>query len=202
MLRGDLLRLDNTQCVDNYGKTFQTVHGSLVLMANDGNQTGFPLPHQVPVFDPDEPEQYGRQLPYSWVLNHPTNADNLSVVYRRMPDWKVRNYDIDHCLAEMAPQECKLEYSLPLAVGVIIANCVKVLLLTGIPVFISDTPLLTMGDAVSSFLTKPDKSTKGQCLLSLEEVEQPDGVPLRYRKECRFWASGVSKLRWATCFLA
>ncbi|KAI9929759.1 hypothetical protein AWENTII_009530 [Aspergillus wentii] len=65
----------------------------------------------------------------------------------------------------------------------------------------ADVPILTTVDAVASFMRKPDKSTKGQCLLSKRSAYKTAPGSWRYNKNPRRWGSAVSFQRWAICLL-
>jgi hypothetical protein len=45
-----------------------------------------------------------------------------------------------------------------------------------------DFPLVTLGDAIASFLEDPDLTTKDMCLLSKEEIEKAWSKPRTPRK--------------------
>jgi hypothetical protein len=40
--------------------------------------------------------------------------------------------------------------------------------------YVPDEPLITVGDAIASFLEKPDPTTKHMCLLSIHDVRKKD----------------------------
>jgi hypothetical protein len=40
--------------------------------------------------------------------------------------------------------------------------------------YVPDEPLITVGDAVASFLEKADPTTKGMCLLTIRDVRKGD----------------------------
>jgi hypothetical protein len=65
---------------------------------------------------------------------------------------------------------------------------------------IRDEPLITMGDAVASFLEKSDPTTKNMCLLSIRDV-RTRGYQVGAREwlnERLKWKDVVSKKRRAT----
>ncbi|KAL3457959.1 hypothetical protein BJX64DRAFT_292622 [Aspergillus heterothallicus] len=81
-------------------------------------------------------------------------------------EWKVSVHTVKSCQAERVPQHFRLQYSLPLTIAVIVANLIKAVVLCYMSFSRSDPPLLTTGDAVASFLHRPDCFTLGKCLLS------------------------------------
>ncbi|OJJ34834.1 hypothetical protein ASPWEDRAFT_39931 [Aspergillus wentii DTO 134E9] len=81
-----------------------------------------------------------------------------------------KTYSFDGCLSLEADQYCQLFFSLPLALVVIGCNVIKVLCIFFAARIERAETLLTVGDAVSSFLTKPDLTTKGMCWVSRSDM--------------------------------
>ena len=89
-------------------------------------------------------------------------------IVEKGPRW----YPIQDCLAIKAPEYCQLLYSPPLCIVVTLTLLVKV-----IAIFFAarvdhslSAPLLTTGDAVASFITRPDKTTERLCWISSADV--------------------------------
>ena len=84
-----------------------------------------------------------------------------------------RDYHVSHCLSKDATQRCQLLFSMPVALIVLACNCIKVvcMFLSAKSVHRRDV-LLTVGDAVASFLTRPDPTTRGRCLLSRTDIKR------------------------------
>ncbi|PLB52255.1 hypothetical protein P170DRAFT_350349 [Aspergillus steynii IBT 23096] len=185
--KNELFRLDNDECLDNYGQFFQTKYASVYLVTNASVEI------QVVGAGNTTSDDFA-----SWVASN--YSGNITAAREDLPRWMVAGRSIDHCLVEEA-RICKLGYSLPLTLVVISMNACKALLLLGAAYLLRDTPLLTIGDAIGSFLTAPDISTKGQCLLSKQEVRDPDNADIRYYQGRRFWASAASVTRWLVCLI-
>ncbi|KAK2805543.1 hypothetical protein FQN50_006169 [Emmonsiellopsis sp. PD_5] len=79
-------------------------------------------------------------------------------------------YTIDHCLSQTVEDRCQLIFSLPICLIVIICNMIKV----GCMFLAANDDrkdiFLTIGDAMSSFLKKPDSTTAHRCYLSRTSV--------------------------------
>ncbi|PYH41650.1 uncharacterized protein BP01DRAFT_426147 [Aspergillus saccharolyticus JOP 1030-1] len=88
---------------------------------------------------------------------------------------------VSHCLVDESRQRCQLLFSPPIAIVVIICNAIKLsCMMIAVRTRRRDL-LLTTGDALASFLTRPDPVTRGQCLLSRAEVA----------RGLRFWGSSA-----------
>lgn len=77
---------------------------------------------------------------------------------------------MSHCLTEKAEQRCLLSFSPPIAIAVIICNATKFVCMLLTARAKRQDLMLTVGDALASFLTRPDLTTRGRCLLSTAEM--------------------------------
>nr|ADO29932.1 hypothetical protein PP110 [Penicillium paxilli] len=122
-----------------------------------------------------------------------------------------RKIKVDYCLNLRTSEECRLFYHLPIALAMIICNLIK-LVCIGILLRIERRNLiLTMGDAISSFLQRPDPTTKQWCTLSAQFIAEEKKYPWHsenksFEKEDPwspgphpgFLPSGKNMKRWAT----
>lgn len=123
-------------------------------------------------------------------------------------------FKVEYCLAMEMESHCKVRYSAVFMILAIVSNSIKTGILLYIWLWSSDVPLLTIGDAIASFLCRPDPHTHGACLLTAHTVKSIDlDLPLKhppaetlyklgpmeFTETRRNWASGASKRRWALC---
>jgi hypothetical protein len=80
-------------------------------------------------------------------------------------------FPVDYCLSEVAEPHCKLQFVPAIAVLVTVLNLCKAVLIFYVAFGTTEEPLLTMGDAVASFLEHEDPTTKDMCLLTVHEVK-------------------------------
>jgi hypothetical protein len=81
-------------------------------------------------------------------------------------------FEIDHCMSETGDETCTLQYSSTVMIIIIVCDFVK-LVVTSITLRTSlkieqdpaNRELTTLGDAIESFLTVPDLTSVGRCLL-------------------------------------
>ena len=90
------------------------------------------------------------------------------------PSRERSNITIDYCLAEPSPlPECTVSLSQTLLAVVVVFNAVKATcFLATLQVCTSNSPLITIGDAISSFLERPDPLTRGHGTLPPREINQ------------------------------
>ena len=77
---------------------------------------------------------------------------------------------IEYCLAEPRKEHCKVNISVSLLWIVVVCNTLKTLSLLTVALSASFEPLATVGDAISSYLRRPDPSTEGLGPLSAEDI--------------------------------
>ncbi|KAJ5150526.1 uncharacterized protein N7500_010715 [Penicillium coprophilum] len=132
-----------------------------------------------------------------------------------------QSYSIDHCMTLPAKETCQLFFSPPICLVVIGCNIIK--LICALLAAREDRKdiFLTTGDAIASFLTKPDPTTVGACLLSgplvnkkahgwrkykgrerkyLDPLDPKQEIPLRLPSRKR-WCQAASISRWVYTIL-
>lgn len=132
-----------------------------------------------------------------------TNGQQL---YGWWNDFSVYDTDNTYCLVSHRAVRCDLLFSLHILVIISVVTAVKSALMASV-LYVQTLPLITVGDAIASYLTRPDLTTKYMCLMSKEDTNwlrqqdkahttrwKSDGVPpmmrhgldaLRYKIWCR-----------------
>lgn len=115
---------------------------------------------------------------------------------------------IEYCLAQSFPGQCTVRMSTWILEAVIACNAAKLLCLL-ILGFCRYEPIATIGDAIASFLQRPDVSTIGAGALSSIQVKRhwqessviknPQAGPFRRKK--RRWGKAVEAWRWISCLV-
>lgn len=67
--------------------------------------------------------------------------------------WQPYGNRVDHCLAEQIGDRCKLQFSFTIAVLVIVLNMVKAAVMCLAALGVRETPLMTIGDTISTSTT-------------------------------------------------
>ena len=144
--------------------------------------------------------------------------------------WRSNGWDIKYCLSEPVKGKCSLNFTLSIVVIVIICNVGKSLLMFLVAFGIKDNPLITIGDAVDSFLNSNDPTTNEMCLISKDTIKTKecehyhrglidfneeafsgkmghslsiDGKadPIKYQPSVKRWFNAASGPRWWGCAL-
>lgn len=104
-----------------------------------------------------------------WAKNteiHDTGfACSLEIVNPPLP-----GFSVDYCLSQKVDEKCQLLFSLPMCLTVILCNIVKIVCMLMTAHDDRKEIFLTVGDAISSFLRRPDMITKDRCLLSRRNI--------------------------------
>lgn len=121
-------------------------------------------------------------------------------------------YPVKECLIIKAEEHCELLYSPVICVVIMLTACVKVtaMYLAARVNKSRPPPLLTVGDAIASFMARPDPTTKNQCWMSGRQVRKGhwnsktdpyDEVNYRYLGKRKRWFRAATPFRWAITLL-
>ncbi|KAL2823960.1 hypothetical protein BJY01DRAFT_169418 [Aspergillus pseudoustus] len=102
------------------------------------------------------------------ILGHEARCINVPMERDLLPD----TYPVDHCMALRTEETCQLFFSPPICLVVLGCNLIKLLCTLFTARDSRKDLFLTIGDAIASFLTRPDRSTEGACLLSKPLVDK------------------------------
>jgi hypothetical protein len=97
-------------------------------------------------------------------------STSISSVVADAQHWTPNGYPAKYCLSEKVPGTCGLNLNLVIMLVVTICNLGKVIAMLHAAFGIRDEPLITVGDAIESFLVTPDRFTEGKCLTTKEKV--------------------------------
>ncbi|PUU77977.1 hypothetical protein B9Z19DRAFT_1143995 [Tuber borchii] len=113
--------------------------------------------------------------------------------------------EITGCTSERTTEKCKVQFSLGIMIVVICCNLVKACCMVMAVVRSREPTLVTLGDAVDSFLEIPDTTTMGICFADRRFIEREwrrgwrTGPRQWKQKGVQRWWTSVSKTRWITC---
>lgn len=203
--------LTNEECINSYHKEWLLDRSDFLAVssANQENQSllaqfyskseintgrvGYAWTCSVGIIDPNYGSS-GFSLPNQKYCS-PQPAHNLTIM----------RYPIDYCLSKREPESCKLQFSLRIIIVVISCNLVKALCMGLALWWRSSSPLLTLGDAVASFLDEPDENTVGNCLAEkyrfrrhyfhFDDKRLADG-PKEWKSKRYLWFQSAGPWRW------
>ncbi|KAF4343996.1 hypothetical protein FBEOM_2040 [Fusarium beomiforme] len=93
---------------------------------------------------------------------------------------KYRVMQVDRCYSEKYEAPCRLSIANSLLLIVCIMCLFKTVLcflVLKLRVWGNDNPLMTPGDAIASFISRPDEETKGMCTLTMRDLRKTSKPP-------------------------
>lgn len=227
-------RLSNIDCIREYAESIQTKRGNVLLVTADDRMPtpnvtakGTPINiYSVNVFRAQLAQFPDNAINlYNWICSgYPDMiASSLDLpcstfidgVKSASDNWRVSGkgynkstespiYPVDYCLSEKSEPRCKVQFALSIAILVTILNFFKAILIFYTALGTKENPLMTMGDAVASFLEREDETTKGMCLLSVRDVKTHDQYfpagPKAWTGERRHFKDVTSRTRRTVTF--
>ncbi|KAL9092893.1 MAG: hypothetical protein Q9165_004311 [Trypethelium subeluteriae] len=216
-------RLDTDDCISAYGQSFQTARSDVVLVYENGinisdgtawNDGGGLLTLESTYIeeggtDPTEqfswmcPDHHGEDLEISdlplcssEIPHIKTDAGNWAPFYGAV---------VSYCLSKPQPELCEVNFSLPIAIVVILLNGFKAIIM-GITAFTSkEQPLVTVGDGIASFLRIKDTTVSHMCLSSRRDFGKrkncrrllsQQALPQLWVAQRTRWFRAASRMRW------
>ena len=194
---GGLGKLDAEQCFLTYGDVLLSKYGDVLMVSTTRNSTNSLLAIA------DNDYSFNNLGDNNWCTTSalPIQTCGPETFAHNAQDWNVNGNPIDYCLSQEVDEKCALQFSLPIMLIVIICNLIKTTCMVLMVLKEGSHPLVTVGDAIASFLVEPDPATKNLCLADKyffrDEKWQARiliWIPERHRW---FWAASAT--RWLVC---
>lgn len=168
---GALERLTPSECINEYTVSFMTSREDLILVQDIPKGMNFSAEWE------SNSLEYLTSIPevFHWVCGM---ADLYGPCRPRLDDvkadadnWKPYGHRVEYCLSKPIEQQlCRVSFNLFLAVGVIICNFVKMCILAYTALYLAPDRLLVLGDAIQSFISRPDVFSRQSCLASMRRI--------------------------------
>jgi len=143
----------------------------------------------------------GRYLDSCSVSDATSHLDQLQFI-AEMTSWASEEFStyassetwlIDHCFSQVVPEECELGFSVYIMIIVIFCNLVKLFSMLFSLLVLTDRPIVVVGDAISSYLSHPDESTEGKCLMDAHiEASRTTASGYIWKFQRHFWFSAAT----------
>jgi len=202
----DLVPYSPEACMALYAKPFVSNVRNLLLLTTSQNEA-----HNL--FTAGGGGNPQDDVPWDWICTDFGIGKDCTLekaVRDHALNWTVDNIPVTSCLVEPVVEQCRLSFSLPIMIVVIFANMMKAGTMFLTYWMLYEPTLVTIGDAVASFLDNPDRMTAGLCISSkfdIENWEWIEGKDLKHggRRLKRWslkrhsWFGAASVKRWITC---
>ncbi|PUU77993.1 hypothetical protein B9Z19DRAFT_1144046 [Tuber borchii] len=202
-------------CAEAYSTEFVSNRSNLFLIANRSSNTT----HNDTILDMIRVRS-NEALPSNWRCAYPfyergkdfrrCNTSEPSVNLTSQLAWRVElktgeEVEVAGCKSEITSEKCTVRFSLGIMIAVIGCNLVKACCMVMTVVRSREPTLVTLGDAVDSFLRNPDPTTIGVCFADRRYIErnwrrQSRAQPRRWKQRgVQRWWTSVSKKRRMIC---
>ena len=209
-------KLDNRDCIKAYGQDFVSAHGDLLVISPTVNAT-----ETIVVLMDGFDNGLGDT---SWLcggMSQMTEFDSyncpVNAVLGQAANWTLidetttgQTYPVQYCLSQPVEEECRIQVSLVILGIVIACNATKALCMLLAIRHQKSQPLVTLGDAIESFLQEPDPTTEGMCLAGKANFNSAwhesssnssawTNKPIEWSNGRHWWFSSASLKRWLVC---
>ena len=210
-----LLKLANKDCIWTYAADFVSSHGNVLAISDDVSAISSAPPGSdwnytfIWVLGP---QVQGAPDDQPWFCgDEPCNTKNTT----KAGTWQLNGFKVDYCLSQKVEEHCKLQFSGAILVVVIVCNFCKMTIMGYIAWKRPSEPLVTVGDAIASFLDHPDLTTIGNCLAGKDQFERKsmsgpvghqapidwDQGTMRCDLGTAYWYKAVSMRQWTLLFI-
>lgn len=210
---GSFDKVSNTECLQGYSLDLVSQWGNVLLVTDPapGNSilnadARMQLDDYNGFIKCHEDEEPWVSCEISYLISHPNQwrysgcQENETITAKMYV-----TFPVDYCLVQRVKEKCTVRMSLIILVVVLACNVIKLLSMLAVLTLRNFDPLITIGDAIASFLNEEDLSTARCGLLGCEELSawktgSSTGQRLQSRPEfrARRWCEGVTRTRFVT----
>lgn len=219
-------RLENRACIQAYAQELVTARSNVIVVVENSTSQGIPAAY-VSTFDNSSLQDVDwsgfpviplRDVSYPWICDptylgskFPEAGDPFSRgcfyyvpdILKGADEWVSHGYKVKYCLSQEVEGLCSLTFSRTIIIAVIICNLGKLIITSIVAFCIRDKPLITVGDAIDSFLVQKDRTTEGMCLATKDIIKKTrwasTSAPMEYNSKSVRWFHAASKTRWLIC---
>ena len=194
--------MTNLQCLKEYGQEFVSTHGDILAVSHALNDS-----YSIDFLRSGGPDS--EMSAYWWMcLDYPDaqygqgkTQCRLSDLLKIADNWTISSDLVDYCLSLRKEENCRLQFSLTILILVIICNFVKAACMTLMVYQHDSEPLVTLGDAIASFLNEPDSATQGNCIATKNDFRKSHWTAAANTWQPRQlrWFKNASLKRWLVC---
>ena len=217
--QSSLTKLGNKACVEVYRAPTISTNSDVLLVTTHSNHTNsllyYSLHHESSLLVPTDGictwGFYGTTCNLSEVTSNPQNwSASIPHVTGHLFDSPLPTQmplietNIQYCLSKRVGEHCTLQFSLAIMIVVITCNMLKTICMSIIAWKQDPEPLVTLGDAIASFLDRPDVKTEGSCIAGKNQFEDSRSWGLllsRWDLKQMRWFRAASRRRWLVCNL-
>jgi hypothetical protein len=192
-------RLEKEVCIQEYATQYLASRGNVILVSTINSTAGNVLlgyRYSTPKWNPFHPQES-----FNWICNETPDwgkKPHCDVKSLDSSNWEIpAGVPLDYCLSKKVPEHCRVYFNSAIMIVVISSNLVKLLCMVMITKRYTTGTLVTVGDAIASFLESRDRWTEHMSLATKDDFENGNpGMPRTWEPRRRFWYQLVSWQRW------
>ena len=196
-----LQELANRDCIRTYAAEFVSSHANVLAVTYDSEPVPYDLgPALVgnsSISDVWSSQSEGAASVSPWFCGGDVSCDANSITEEG--PWILCGHEgrlcskIEYCLSQTVEEHCKLQFSGAIMMVVIVCNFCKLIIMGYIAWKRPLEPLVTVGDAIASFLDEPDPTTMGSCLSGKDQFERTSSSGQARGRTLRNWGQGIMR---------
>ena len=190
--------LTNEECIKVYSQRFVTANNNVLAVTSPLRASSPVLNSTFPVWktSQDDTHSFPGASPSlaNWMIDVPNNP--------RSPEDGTWSVPIRYCLSQPVKGYCTLQFSILIIAIVLVCNLTKLACMVVLLLRQEAKPLVTLGDAVESFLETLDPITENMCLADkwkFSSKERWSATREPYEPKRLRWFASASRKRWLTC---
>ena len=145
--------LEQQKCIEAYSTGLSNKYGDLLIIT-EGGSTGPYLPLVSKYPNPSRYPLQGYDLPWAFLCDSLASVCDPETILQSA-QWTLNGHVVSQCLAREMPEQCELNASLAIMIVVMVCITGKLIALVLAIALSRDQPLVTIGDAIASFLQEP-----------------------------------------------
>ncbi|KAE8446216.1 hypothetical protein EG329_012441 [Mollisiaceae sp. DMI_Dod_QoI] len=113
--------------------------------------------------------------------------------------WLMADVPVKYCLSQKVPDQCRLQFAVPIMLVVLVCNAVKLTCMAITLWKFNEPTFVTLGDALGGLLENPDPHTAGMCTATKKDFLDgawPDPEPRKWTVKRHFRFEAVGTRRW------
>ena len=186
-------KLDNYVCIQPYNRDFVSNRGDVLVISSNTDAS-------VPIRAVADSSSWDSGF---WICE--LAQCSINSILKISTTWNIGvdgGQPVQYCLSKSVEESCRVQFSIVIMGLVIGCNFLKTLCLILTLWMQKSQPLVTLGDAIGSFLDTVDFTTENKCLAENDWISRKWGKGhVKWQGRRYRWFSSASVKRWVTCNL-
>lgn len=172
--RDNFETLGKRACIQAYGVQFVSARGDVIIVVTGNGTDWVKLDRDFEAHGLGSTETNTGRLPFDWICNSMqiSGSCNINTALANTDSWAIEGASVQYCLSQNVDEKCSLQFSRDIMILVIICNLVKFICMILVVLNSKEPVLITIGDAISSFLDIRDQTTLDMCVATKWDIRK------------------------------